>query len=454
MIKYYLAVIENGLSFALILSAVWACYRPHHSVQKMRFLRHVLLGSFLIACVNAYVRQVPHLVHRATLTYYTALPFILFALLLLIAFWIFPVPEGSAKKGGRKLKERFHLKSKALPASEDLLTIETALPQAKTERRYERWMPWLLLAYTFFSIQYALPKLLLLTTQVVSYGETLSLTELTLRFGGYILGWIVIAASVYVIYVASMLLEGKLLRIFVTVVMLIDGVQVLNQILLRLYQLKVIPKNRILFSLLARLSNSGILFIYLVMLTLIGVALLLLIFNQKLRGHYENPAQHRKLRAAQRRARRFSAAVLASFILVFITLAVVKTIYEREVPLSPPEDYEMSDGVAHIPIELLKDGHLHRFAYKSEQGYEVRFIALMKSPGNYTVCFDACEICGASGYFDRGDEVICKLCDVVMNRATIGFKGGCNPIPLPFKVEGEYLDVNATDLEVEAQRFR
>ena len=49
--------------------------------------------------------------------------------------------------------------------------------------------------------------------------------------------------------------------------------------------------------------------------------------------------------------------------------------------------------------------------------------------------------------------MVCNRCDVVMNRNTIGLKGGCNPIPLYSKIEDGGLKVYTEDLEKEANRF-
>jgi uncharacterized membrane protein len=40
-----------------------------------------------------------------------------------------------------------------------------------------------------------------------------------------------------------------------------------------------------------------------------------------------------------------------------------------------------------------------------------------------------------------------------MNTATIGFTGGCNPVPLAHKVTGGNLVVPVTALEKEKERF-
>jgi uncharacterized membrane protein len=111
-------------------------------------------------------------------------------------------------------------------------------------------------------------------------------------------------------------------------------------------------------------------------------------------------------------------------------------------------------GEITIPIESLNDGHLHRFAYISSENIEVRFIVIKKNESAWGVGLDACDICGATGYYERDDDVICKLCDVVMNKSTIGFKGGCNPVPLAFTIRDGAMVVKAADLEAEQKRFR
>jgi uncharacterized membrane protein len=84
----------------------------------------------------------------------------------------------------------------------------------------------------------------------------------------------------------------------------------------------------------------------------------------------------------------------------------------------------------------------------------VRFIVIKKSAAAYGVGLDACYICGSTGYYERRDGVVCRLCDVVMNKSTIGFKGGCNPVPLAYRVRDGALIVSLEDLENEKGRFK
>lgn len=86
-------------------------------------------------------------------------------------------------------------------------------------------------------------------------------------------------------------------------------------------------------------------------------------------------------------------------------------------------------------------------------GIEVRFIVIQKAGSSFGVGLDACEICGPTGYYEKDGKVICKLCEVAMNIATIGFKGGCNPIPIDYEVSNGTLSVPIAQLEAAASVF-
>ena len=123
-----------------------------------------------------------------------------------------------------------------------------------------------------------------------------------------------------------------------------------------------------------------------------------------------------------RNKRHWAQFFIVLILINIMSLTVVKATVNREIPLSPPEDYTVEDGFAVIPLESVEDGHLHRYVYTASDNKEVRFIIIKKAQSSYGVGLDACELCGPSGYFERKDEVVCKLCDVVINKGTIGFK--------------------------------
>lgn len=202
-------------------------------------------------------------------------------------------------------------------------------------------------------------------------------------------------------------------------------------------------------------SKNAMLFIW----TVVALVLLLTVFffteNTKVTETYDNPAQHRKLRARNRRHRRLAVATGVFLALSVVALSIVKTYDTRVIELSPPETYTVQGEEILVPIESVTDGHLHRFEYQTENNVNVRWI-VVKKPGSasFGIGLDACEVCGNAGYFERNGQVVCKRCDVVMNINTIGFKGGCNPIPLEYEVREGNLVFQLTDILAGEREFR
>ncbi|MDR0731564.1 MAG: DUF2318 domain-containing protein, partial [Treponema sp.] len=148
-------------------------------------------------------------------------------------------------------------------------------------------------------------------------------------------------------------------------------------------------------------------------------------------------------------------AVLAGgYVFSLITLTAIKAYIGRGVVLAPAEAMTIQGTEIIIPLEKIEDGHLHRYNYTASEDIEMRFIVIKKNETAYGVGLDACDICGPTGYYERKDEVICRLCDVVMNKSTIGLKGGCNPVPLAYTFRSGNMVIEIADLEKERGRFR
>jgi uncharacterized membrane protein len=167
----------------------------------------------------------------------------------------------------------------------------------------------------------------------------------------------------------------------------------------------------------------------------------------------DNPAKRRKSKYSLILKRRAAVFLLIVAALIFFSGESLRALHERGPYISEPEPVSASDGLIALPLDIVGDGNLHRYVFMTQSGTAVRFIVIKKSANAYGVGLDACDICGATGYYQRGDQVICKLCDVVMNKTTIGFPGGCNPVPLPFAIKDGALTVKASDLESETRRF-
>ena len=185
------------------------------------------------------------------------------------------------------------------------------------------------------------------------------------------------------------------------------------------------------------------------------LAIAFFIQNTRVTEPYDNPAQLRKLRARNRRGRRTAAITLIAIALFTVILTLGKAYDTRVIELSAPETYTVEGDEILIPLESVNDGHLHRFEYRTEKNIDVRWIVVRKpNSASYGVGLDACEVCGNAGYFERNGQVICKRCDVVMNINTIGFKGGCNPIPLAYEVRDGNLVFKMEDILAGEKEFR
>ncbi len=100
----------------------------------------------------------------------------------------------------------------------------------------------------------------------------------------------------------------------------------------------------------------------------------------------------------------------------------------------------------------LGDGHLHRFGV-SIDGVVVRFFVML-SHGKPVPAFDACQVCGASGYVEMKGRLVCLACAADINRETLGTGGGCNPVPLPYREEGGELVLSLAHLRTMVDAFR
>ncbi len=151
----------------------------------------------------------------------------------------------------------------------------------------------------------------------------------------------------------------------------------------------------------------------------------------------------RAARAHESARRRWSAVVG----LLLVALFASAFVQESRQPTRPPaQPLVLSGGEVRLDTAPLADGHLHFYEVPVE-GSTVRFFAL-KVGEDIRTCFDACEICGDKGYYERGTALICRNCVAPIVRSSVGRTGGCNPIPLPHRtLTGTTIAVADTSLE-------
>ena len=95
-------------------------------------------------------------------------------------------------------------------------------------------------------------------------------------------------------------------------------------------------------------------------------------------------------------------------------------------------------------VDMLKDNELHRFAYITDEGKQIRFFLLNRFSDRVSpvIVFDSCMICGDMGYIKKGNDLICISCNVRIFLPSVGKEGGCNPIPMPFTFDGKNIIVD------------
>ncbi|UTY25941.1 Fe-S-containing protein [Treponema denticola] len=416
ILKFYIRVIEAGIGFALVLAVVFASFRTQRPEKKRYIVFLGILTGFIGSIVSAILRSIPNYINRTNFAFWSMIPVSIFFLILIV-----------------------------------LLLFKT---KEKKSLLYENIFGTTVFLYTAATIFYYLPVIITLSTTLVNYGESAVSTLVLYRLIGYLLGIVFIVLASLSIYKTLIKLSDIELNITVIASLCILGITQIVVIIQRLYSLRIIPRNNFIFWFIAMVVNNGNFFIFAVIMFIMFAPILLWKKNIKITKSYNNNAELRKIKAKKRNAKRWAQFSLSLLVISVFSLSFLRFYVDREVPLSPPENYTIADGMAVISLEQLEDDKLHRYEYVTEQGISMRFIAIKKSENSYGVGLDACDICGPSGYFERNNEVICKLCDVVMNKATIGFPGGCNPVPIPYIVHDGNIKIKISDLESEAHRFK
>ena len=167
-------------------------------------------------------------------------------------------------------------------------------------------------------------------------------------------------------------------------------------------------------------------------ITILALAALMVLFDAKRREPVlvsTSAAERRKAIWSARKERLWMTSVY-TFSFLFIGMVTAEFVYAKSASaLSPATEVTFTNGQVKIPLAQVSDGDLHRFQAQ-ENGTAVRFWLYQKPDGKIATVFDACEICGAVGFYKSGNGVVCKNCAAPINPQSVGVKGGCNPIPL------------------------
>ena len=300
-----------------------------------------------------------------------------------------------------------------------------------------------------------IPQVYALTKEFVAFGENSFGTQSLLRLGGFLLGLLtifLIALSVQKVYFR---LKPCLAKIFALAIFLVGSIDFFLRGVSALARLRFLKaSNPFVFNVMILEDKSTTYITILFAIVAVIFSFLLFKDSRKIVGTFKNNALLRLEKARLKNNKHWLSSLAFFSILSVFAITVVHSHITKPVALTPPQPYQEEGNMIVIPLTDVEDGHLHRFSYIATGGNNVRFIVVKKQKGgSYGIGLDACDICGLAGYYERNDEVVCKRCDVVMNKSTIGFKGGCNPVPFEYEIKDKKIYIDKATLEKEKDRF-
>jgi uncharacterized membrane protein len=328
----------------------------------------------------------------------------------------------------------------------------------------------LLFLFIFFLSRFAVLKIILTALLIFSFGvyyrvlsydfplfsgellDTMSI----ISFGFTIFGFfIIIFLYLFLRNIAAALDKRILISLGIfTALLMILNFTALS--LLEMMRFNLFKTTAELLTVTAKLIHYGQFFHY-AYTVLIFIALAVYLKNMpKLpKKEADKAIIYRKIKAAREHIKA-NAIYVISALLIANALFLYYDLYASKPPkISDSTILEPIDGEFRIPIKILEDDDLHRFAYINDDGHKIRFFALNRFKGKTSpvVVFDACMICGDMGYTKNGDELICISCNVRVFLPSVGKAGGCNPIPLVYENDGEYLIIKLEEIKTGANFF-
>jgi high-affinity iron transporter len=241
-----------------------------------------------------------------------------------------------------------------------------------------------------------------------------------------------------------------------SLVLLVVAAQLLVSGVHELSEAQVLPSSRREMALVGPIVNNDAFFF----VVIVALALFLIIAQRISSAGPRSPevnarpaSERRKLLARRQRERfwKLSGAGVSLLIMVLICSQFIYSLTAHA--MTPPEQVSIVNGEVQIPTAELTDHKLHRYAL-AVGGREVRIIAILDASDTVRAALDACAICGSQGYYQDGKNVICRNCAAAVYVPTIGLAGGCNPIHIDYRVEGDTIRIAASSLDAAAKYFR
>jgi FTR1 family protein len=287
-------------------------------------------------------------------------------------------------------------------------------------------------------------------TVLILSAVTLNSTEL-MSFLGTLLGVLcAIAFGVMFVKGSVRINLQKFFRV-TTAILFLVAAQLVIAGLHELSESGVIPSSKTEMAIIGPIVRNDLFFF----VTILALAALMVLFDAKRREPVVDPASAAERRKAQWTARkeRLWMGSVYGFSFVFIALVTAEFIYTKSVSaLSPAAELSFTNRQVTIPLAQVSDGDLHRFQ-ANENGVEVRFWLYQKPDGKISTVLDACEICGAVGFYKTANGVVCKNCAAPINPQSVGTAGGCNPIPLKATQTADSVIIQEADIAAGSRLF-
>ena len=436
MLTYLINVTDDLLAFAVVLGVIFSLIDRYCSERgRIVFRGFVAIGA-IVAGVRAYITNTRRLVGSWRVGTYG---YLVTLILLLLTFAAFAV-----------LLHRMSVGKKGAAVSEVIISSLTGLLTVGY-------------LYSFLPTVYVYPFKFDVNGSGIS--KYLS-TDFLYRLGGYLLGLLIcLVALLSAYHVLGVLFKKGHKSLMVVTFVLMNVLMGINFFarLMSVFTTRKIVDSVFLFRVASFCNNHSQWYTYLAFAIILVLSVILLICSKTAKEPYATKAEHRKQRAVWRSGKRYSGAAAVCFVLAILcTTWFVKLNTEVivEAPMEDPiivQDGSGADEELRIPLEMVSDGHLHRFGYTTEDGVVTRLIVILKqeNTNNYGVGLDACEICGEAGYFENSDgQVVCKKCNVRMNTSTIGMKGGCNPIIIDYDINESYISVPVSEMVKNQSNFK
>src|SRR6266849_3090049 len=287
-------------------------------------------------------------------------------------------------------------------------------------------------------------------TVLILSAVSLNSTEL-MSFLGTLLGVLAAVAFGVMCGNGSVLINLQKFFRVTTAILFLVAAQLVIAGLHELSESGVIPSSKREMAIIGPIVRNDLFFF----VTVLALAALMVLFDAKRREPVLEPASaaaRRKAAWSARKERLWMASVYI-FSFLFIAMLTAEFVYAKsKSALSPATEVSFVNGQVQIPLAQVSDGDLHRYQAQ-ENGTAIRFWLYQKPDGKIATVFDACEICGAVGFYKSANGVVCKNCSAPINPQSVGAKGGCNPIPLKATQTADSVIIQEADIAAGTRVF-